>query len=435
MAELGDLLLSCWIVETARSSSLGRRGHGEAASASAERARILASRLEQEGVATVPEYPAQHTEWMAGMAGSMQETGALGLIFLQRIGMFVNAYTRDLLDPEAHKKMVKLAEPELDEANQALAMGTLFPPPPPEWPAAPEARAPGKVLARFGILGDPHVGLEETNRMVAKALAHFSDEGVDFVVAIGDLTHSGGAEQFDQARQLFDAAPFPVAVTLGNHDMFGTQRGETAGLDRFTAAFQRKPYGIHESTGARAIVLNSADPTRSPFPPFDMMQGEFKEAPKYCQSVPGGTFSDEVLVWMAGIEQKEKPTFIFLHHPPYPYLSMPPLVFGLDQPSTAALADLVRRVGAKAVFVGHTHRCAVTELEGVPVVEVASSNDWPYGYNVIEVTDQGWSFNLKPIDEESEVDPTSHSDYLFRRYATGPHSARAFAYSNGSRPD
>jgi hypothetical protein len=61
------------------------------------------------------------------------------------------------------------------------------------------------------------------------------------------------------------------------------------------------------------------------------------------------------------------------------------------------------------------------------MIEVASSNDWPFGYTMIEVTDRGWSFNLYPITYDAKLDPMNHRDYLFRRYATGPDEARAFA--------
>ena len=124
---------------------------------------------------------------------------------------------------------------------------------------------------------------------------------------------------------------------------------------------------------------------------------------------------------------RRPPTFILLHHPPYPYLGMPPLVFGLDEGSTASLAELADRVDAKAIFVGHTHRCYLTDLDGTPVIEVASSSDWPFGYNIVEVTEGGWSFNLYPIDYDPQLDPLNHRDYLFRRYATGPEEARALA--------
>ncbi|HYN98254.1 MAG TPA: hypothetical protein VEU28_01115, partial [Actinomycetota bacterium] len=59
-----------------------------------------------------------------------------------------------------------------------------------------------------------------------------------------------------------------------------------------------------------------------------------------------------------------------------------------------------------------------------------SASDWPFGYNMVEVTDQGWSLNLRPIEYQAELDPMSHRDYLFRRYVNGAVEARSFVATN-----
>jgi predicted phosphodiesterase len=424
MSLLSDLLLSCWIVEAARSSALERRGHQDASIRAAARARILASRCAAEGIKIVPGYATEHEKFMTDIAGSEEEVGALGMIFLQRVGAYIDAHTKDLLSEEDHRKLVELGAPELDEVNQALMEGRLLYPPPPEFPSAPVSRSEGEVIGRFGILGDPHVGPADSNEAVATAIDEMAGAGASFIVAIGDVTSDGQEEHFQTSREIFEKSPVPVIATLGNHDMWGKEGEKSLGLERFISAFGTKPNAIHEQDGLRVIVINSADPRISPFPPFDMLEGEFKEGPS--QSVPGGTFSEETIEWMKSIEPGG-PTFILLHHPTYPYLGMPPLVFGLDEAGTATLAELAERVEAKAIFCGHTHRCYATDLDGIPMVEVASSNDWPFGYTMIEVTDRGWSFNLYPITYDAKLDPMNHRDYLFRRYATGPDEARAFA--------
>jgi len=431
MNQLTDLLLSCWIAEAARSSTMAARGQQDSAVQSAARARILASACNKQGIRIVPNYATRHGEFLRHLSGDDEETGALGMIVLQRLGAFVDVHGERLLEGPDHKKLVELGRTELDEVNMALMSGRLFPPPPAAWPEAEESRAPGKLLRRFGILGDPHVGTTETNESLVTALNHMADDGASFVVANGDLTKDGKQEQFQAARKIFDQSKVPVLVTLGNHDMWGGE-GEPSGMERFNAAFDGiKPYTEHVENGIRVIVLDSADPRRNPFPPFDLMTGEFKDVPP--QAVPGGTFSEEVIDWMRGLEPAG-PTFIVLHHPPYPFLGVPPLVFGLDQAGTAHLAELAVKVGAKAIFVGHSHRCNLNYLEDVPVFELASACDWPFGYNMVEVTDQGWSLNLRPIDYEPDLDPMSHRDYLFRRYATGPKEARSFLALNDEGP-
>lgn len=104
----------------------------------------------------------------------------------------------------------------------------------------------------------------------------------------------------------------------------------------------------------------------------------------------------------------------------------PPLTFG--QASTRVLMDLARRTGAWAIFCGHTHRSARYKLRGIPVIEVPSVKDWPYGYGLVEVADRGWAYNLQPISDAELVASASTAAWLpLRRYAIGADDARAFA--------
>jgi hypothetical protein len=103
----------------------------------------------------------------------------------------------------------------------------------------------------------------------------------------------------------------------------------------------------------------------------------------------------------------------------------PPLTFG--QASTRVLMDLARRTGAWAIFCGHTHRSARYKLRGIPVIEVPSVKDWPYGYGVVEVADEGWAYNLRPITDAELVTSASTDAWPpLRRYAMGPDDARGF---------
>jgi len=424
-----DLLLSCWIIEAARSSVLSGFGHTDAGTRTAERARILAAECSRQGVGLAPRLAGEHARWLANVAGDQHETGLLGWFFLQRLGMYVDGHIASQLVPAARDRFVELGAADAEAVAQALltAAGRGSPKDFAEWPHCPPAVAPGDVLAKFGIIGDPHIGLPISNRLVASAITDLNGEGVAFSVAIGDLTQNGEQAFFEQARTIFDASSAPVIVTLGNHDMWGgadkSGAADARGHAHFRSVFERPPFGIHEFNGVRVIVLDSSDPAPSPFPPFDLMGGSFTEQPN--ESVPGGRLSEEVCDWMARIEPAG-PTFILLHHPPHPYMGFPPIIFGLDEDATHRLADLAERTGALAIFCGHTHRSALSELEGVPVIEVPSAKEWPFGYGIVEVTQEAWSFNLRPISESSMDDSDDGgAGLIFRRYARGPDEARA----------
>jgi predicted phosphodiesterase len=363
---------------------------------------------------------------MAGVAGTDEETGPLGWFFLQRIATFVDAYAAQLLPGHESRALAELGEADARDVAQALAAGGLPPAPPPEWPSTPAARPPGEVRVRFGVIGDPHVGLPIADRLLEAAITDLNQEELAFSVVLGDLTQNGREDFFVRARGLLERLAAPALLTLGNHDMWGGDSDHPVGLARFQKAFGRQPYALHESDGLRMILLNSADPAASPFPPFDLLRGGFTNDPN--EAVPGGCLSEEMVEWMSGIGPGA-PTFIVLHHPPYPYLGFPPIVFGLDQASTRALEGLVERTRARAVFCGHTHRSALYRLGDVPVIEVPASKEWPFGYGVVEVSEQGWAFNLRPITDGALIEEASpRGSLLFRRYARGPDEARAFGF-------
>ncbi len=356
-----------------------------------------------------------------------EETGPLGWFFLQRIATFVDAYAAKLLAVHESEALAELGGADTQEVAQALAAGGLPPAPPPEWPSTEDARPPGEVRVRFGIIGDPHVGLPIADRLLEAAIADLNQEKLACSVVLGDVTQNGREGFFVRARGLLDRLVAPSLITLGNHDMWGGDIDQPVGLERFRRTFQCQPHSLHEADGFRVILLNSADPTPSPFPPFDLVRGGFTD--DLNEAVPGGRLSEEMVEWMAGIGPG-KPTFIVLHHPPYPYLGFPPIVFGLDHASTQALASLVERTDARAVFCGHTHRSAAYRLGKVPVIEVPALKEWPFGYGVVEVSEEGWAFNLRPITDEALVEEASpRGGLLFRRYARGPDEARALRSS------
>lgn len=423
---LADHLLSCWTIEAARSAVLERRGQQDPALRAAERARILARRLNKEGGKIRPEFANRHAEWIAQLTEGPEETGQLAWFFIQRLGVYVDLHSQEFLDETGRSRLLELSAADAADVSAAIERDGLPTPPPFEFPPAERVKAPGSPLARIGIIGDPHVGMAISDKILPALVNDLNTERVDFSVALGDLTQNGLADLFFRARDFLEKLEAPWVVTLGNHDMWGYDTKEAKGLERFTAAFQRKPYAVHEANGVRVIAVNSAEPTASPFPPFDIVRGDFGSEPN--ESVPGGMFSEEVADWLAG-QGRDGPTLIMLHHPPYPYFGFPPVVFGLDQSSTKLLADAVERTDAWGVICGHTHRSAVYEIAGVPVLEVPSPKEWPFGFGVVEVTDQGWSFNLQPISDRSIYEEAAvRTNVIIRNYSRGPDEARAFMW-------
>lgn len=421
-----QLTLALWVTEAARSSVLGLRGRHAGSVRVAGRARILGTRCAELGVGVQPGWAGEHARWMGQVSGTQEETGALGGFFLQRMGAYVDLHSESVLPKGYWARLVELGVPDSKEVEEALSRDGIPPPPPPDWPTLETAVPPGAVHTRFGVIGDPHAGSKWGDRFLPSVIEEVNAQHVDFSVAIGDLTQSAREEQFRKVHAHLARLTSPWFVTLGNHDMWGGDRDNPVGMERYRQVFDQIPHGEFGNDRVRLIIVNSADPRQSPFPPFDLLTGTFTNDPK--EAIPGGRISGEVAAWAAGLQPDGRPTFVVLHHPPYPYLGFPALAFGLDRDSTKVLEDLVIRTRAWGVICGHTHRSALSELAGVPVIEVPSPKEWPYGYGVVDVTERGWAFNLHPAGEEALVREASFSaNAVIRRYARGPDQARAFA--------
>jgi len=429
-----DLLESCWIIEAARSVVLSDRGETEPANRVAARARLLASACADRQRKFQPRWAGEHARWMAAVAGSQDESGALGSIFLQRLGMYVDSHLKDYLSDDEHSRLTELSAPDKNLVMELIASKGFpqfegFEPPAPDVVPADD----GSGLT-FAIMADPHIaparpsdaedGEGPDNLVVEQGLQALKEQGVGLLLIPGDLTTNGEEAAFREAQRLISRLGVPAFVTLGNHDMAATakngQQGaaKAPGPGRFKSVFNSDPFVDEEHEGVRFVLLPSAIPLVSPFAPFDIMGGDFTDAEH--DSVPWGAFSDEVKDQMAGMgpSHTARFTFIFLHHPPYPYLGFPPLVFGLDESSTVALAGLVETLGADAVFCGHTHRTNLGEISGAPVIEVPSCRHWPFSAGIVRVGDT-WSFGLRRLAQPPDGQPNDYAGYLFRRYARG----------------
>jgi predicted phosphodiesterase len=347
---------------------------------------------------------------------------------LQRIGAYVEAHVPDLLPDADRERLLELGASDQAEVAAAITADGLPEVPPPEWPSAPPAEAPGRRIARIGLIGDTHVGTARGDKLAPAVVRGINAAGVDMSVLVGDVTQNGSPAFYERAASILRGLEQPWAATLGNHDLWDamwTDGTGAGGTDRFRGALGHEPSGVYEVAGVRLIVVSSADPTPSPFPPFDLVGGTFTN--ERSETLPGGRISEETAVWLGSIGPYDGPTFAFLHHPAHPYMGFPPLVFGLDERSTRILGDFVERAGVWGVVCGHTHRAHRDEIAGVPLLEVPASKDWPYGFGLLDVAEEGWAVNLRRIDDDDLVaELSADAGVVFRRYARGEEADRAF---------
>jgi Icc protein len=166
---------------------------------------------------------------------------------------------------------------------------------------------------------------------------------VDAILITGDIADHGLEEEYRLAAKLF-AAPLPVLVCPGNHDV--------------RDAYRRGLLGIAE--GGTAPINSRHDVAGAVF-----LLGD--------SSIPGadeGRLDETTLAWLAAelaTVPAGTPTFIALHHPPVELHH--PVVDSIRLLDAGPLAALVAaHPQVTAVLTGHAHTAAVSTFAGRPLL-------------------------------------------------------------------
>jgi len=175
------------------------------------------------------------------------------------------------------------------------------------------------------------------------------DPPADVVLATGDLVDGGDPAEYEHLRRLLAPLARPVFVVPGNHDarrpLFDAfkQGGHIAGDGRF----------LHYTVEDWPVRLIGLDTT---------VPGE-----------PGGLLCAERLAWLGErlSEQPDRPTLLFMHHPPFRTGIAHMDAMGLaDADRLAAL--VTRHPQVERIVCGHIHRSIQAAFAGT-VASVAPS--------------------------------------------------------------
>jgi 3',5'-cyclic AMP phosphodiesterase CpdA len=214
-------------------------------------------------------------------------------------------------------------------------------------------------------------GRVDTNACLAAAVDSLLREKPqpDVVLLSGDLVDAGAPEEYAHLRTLLAPLPMPVLVIPGNHD----ERRALA------AAFADRGYlpqegFLHyavEHFPLRLIGLDSIIPGET-----------------------GGMLCRERLAWLDATlaAAAERPTLIFMHHPPFATGIRGMDECGLDAEASAALAAVLRRHRqVERIVAGHVHRTIQARFAGTAASVAPSTahqvsldlrSDAPVGYTL-----------------------------------------------------
>ncbi|WP_405756406.1 metallophosphoesterase [Streptomyces sp. NBC_00073] len=207
-------------------------------------------------------------------------------------------------------------------------------------------------------VSDLHLDLSERATRRALTIMNYLRDlpgPLDAVLVSGDIADHGAADEYAQARELFEL-PYPVLVLPGNHDRRAAFR---------TGLLDGKP----DDEELNQVV-------RTPGAVFVL-----------CDStIPGsdeGLLSDHTLRWLDGTltaEGGELPVFVCFHHPPVDLHT--PHVDRVRQFGEERLAAVLgRHPQVVALLCGHAHVAAATTFAGLPLLVapgVASTVPLPF---------------------------------------------------------
>jgi len=271
--------------------------------------------------------------------------------------------------------------------------------------------APGYPLARETDGDVPYWQL-----MNEDAVADINAAGVDAVVIKGDIADRGLRAQFEVAARTFAGFSSPWHAFLGNHDFYGRNHGEE--VDGYALLGQPRAPRAFDLGGWRMVLLDTVEP------------GDHH-----------GVFPDERLRWLehelAGSRERAQPTLLLTHHQPVPpehARSYPNSIGIIPEHSTRMFALLGRNPQVRGVLIGHTHRNRVRRYAAsgeIPFIEVNCVKDYPGGYAVYELYDDG-TFRQE-VRRTSTARALAHStrcrDFFkggYRDFALGTLAERSF---------
>lgn len=213
----------------------------------------------------------------------------------------------------------------------------------------------GMIVAQ---ISDTHIDLHGPNGAqrlgnLERCMADINrlDPLPDLLIHTGDLAQNGSPTEYEAARRILDALRCPYLVGAGNRD----------DRDALRAAFPAERYLLPETAFAQYSV--DGFPVR--FVAIDTLSDASNQG-DFCQ-----VRADSLRQALA--EEPEKPTVVFMHHPPFEVLDS-------DYPRQFVSWDSVERLGRAleghrqviGMLCGHTHRDTAGEIGGVSVSSMPS---------------------------------------------------------------
>ncbi len=408
---LRGLLQSCYVIEHAR-EGLQRRWGGEFerdADRTVKRASRLGRLLDDHGFRRPDEVIGPHTDWFESLCGSEPIEVPLGAAVLHNFGKWSDVFCEPYLDDITEFMELATEHTRVDVEYRTMTEEEAFLP----TTELPEGR-------QFVVLTDVHVGSRTGERLARRAVAEINEIGPEFVVMPGDFTEDGEPEQFRLAREIFEGLTCPYYTVLGNHDAVQRSTREPFGEKFYGETFGIESQDFVMDCGDLQVALvNSTDPTASPFPDWDVSRGSVGGT---SAGVDSGALRPGQAEDLAQRLDPNRPTLLVQHHELHPFPGFPPVKFALREEDAAAELQALSGHDLVGVVAGHTHRSAIMKVGdgAVTQLEIPSLKDWPFAYSVVGLSEEGAKVVARQVSDRDLVWRFCHQmPPLMVRFATG----------------
>lgn len=123
---------------------------------------------------------------------------------------------------------------------------------PDEFLEGPKSSAPLKF--KFAVMADSHKDITSLER----ALQQAKDEGVEFVITMGDLSDVGTIEELAATKQVLDNSGLIYYASPGDHDLWDSRDKESDPPKNFTRVFG-KTYQSLSFDNVRLLLIYNSD--------------------------------------------------------------------------------------------------------------------------------------------------------------------------------
>lgn len=210
------------------------------------------------------------------------------------------------------------------------------------------------MTLRIIQLSDTHISTEHPQRTRDLEncidVINQSSMQADLVIHTGDVSHNGSSEEYQTAKSLLDRLNAPYWVLAGNRDNRAVLLQTFADSHCKIAAINWVQYALNEYP-VKLVMVDTV-----------------------CEHSNKGELCAARLHHLQSMltENPEKPTVLFLHHPPYPATGIPDPLQYENWQDVERLDELLRRFkNIKAMYCGHVHRFIDGEISGIPASAIS----------------------------------------------------------------